>query len=144
MKALPLLLSLACLAAAAEQKPVRLFAEAEDFKVEKGEWREVPYGENYFAGTFAVTFLSRKACLGAPAQCQETVAVREVAIPYASDYQVAARFEQPWNFAVEFAVAIEQGGKEVYREVFGRLEDPKIWARSRGRWRRSATSMSSA
>jgi len=124
----PLLLSLACLAAAAGQKPVRLFAEAEDFKVEKGEWREVPYGENYFAGTFAVTFLSRKACLGAPAQCQEAVAVRAVAIPYASDYQVAARFEQPWNFAVEFTVAIEQGGKEVYREAFGRLEDPKIWA----------------
>ena len=39
-----------------------------------------------------------------------------------------ARYEQPFNFSVEFTVAIEQAGKTVYKEVFGRLEDPRIWA----------------
>ncbi len=32
---------------------LRLIAEAEDFAVESGEWRVVPWGENYFASTFA-------------------------------------------------------------------------------------------
>ena len=113
---------------AAEQKAIRLFAEAEDFTVERGEWRVVPWGENYYASTFAVTFLSRMACLGAPAQGQEAVATQQIEIPAASDYQVAARFEQPYRFAVEFTIEIEQGGKRVYRETFGRLDDPKIWA----------------
>ena len=128
---LPPLLCLAALtppAAAGEAKAIRLLAEAEDFTVEKGTWTVVPWGENYYAATFAVTFLSRKACLGAPEQCDEAVAVQQIVVPTASDYQVLARFEQPYRFAVEFTVAIEQGGKEVYRGTFGRLADPKIWA----------------
>ena len=51
--------------APADDKPVRLIAEAEDFSVERG-WNVVPYGEDYFASTLAITFLSRQACLGAP------------------------------------------------------------------------------
>ena len=114
----------------AQEKPVRLIAEGEEFKVEKGDWKVVPYGENYFASTFAITFLSRMACLGAPAQVekgQEAVASQTIKIPYADSYHVAVRYEQPYNFSVEFTVEIEQGGKVVYRDVFGRLEDPKMW-----------------
>jgi len=141
---------LACSAIAAEPKAVRLFAEAEDFAVQKGAWAVVPWGANYFPGTFANTFLSRKACLGAPAQCDQAVATQQITIPVASTYHVAARYEQPWNFAVEFTLEIEQDGKAapggrfqfarggqtgdglparvVYRQVLGRLADPKIWA----------------
>lgn len=114
----------------AQEKPVRLIAEGEEFKVEKGDWKVVPYGENYFASTFAITFLSRMACLGAPAQVakgQEAVASQTIKVPYADSYHVAVRYEQPYNFSVEFTVEIEQGGKVVYRDVFGRLEDPKMW-----------------
>jgi len=112
-------------------KAVRLIAEAEDFTVEKGAWRVVPYGENYFASTFAIAFLSRMACLGAPEQVargEEAVATQLVEIPAGSEYQVAARYEQPYNFSAEFAIEIEQGGKRLYRQTFGRLQDPKIWA----------------
>ncbi|NQT53269.1 hypothetical protein HQ576_14510, partial [bacterium] len=48
--------------------------------------------------------------------------------PYAGEFQVFVRYEQPYNFSCEFTVAVGQGGKEVYRETFGRLADPKIWA----------------
>lgn len=44
-------------------KPIRLIAEAEDFTVEKGQWNVVPIRENYYVATFAVSFLSRMACL---------------------------------------------------------------------------------
>ncbi len=110
--------------------PYRIFAEAEDFKVEKGAWKVVPYGENYFANTFAITFLSRMACLGAPGQVaagQEAVAVQEVNIAKATGYRVLARYEQPYGWSAEFTVEIEQAGKIVYRETFGRLADEKIW-----------------
>ena len=120
----------------AQEKPVRLIAEGEDFKVEKGAWNVVPYGENYFASTFAITFLSRMACLGAPAQVekgQEAVASQKVEIPYTDAYHVAVRYEQPYSFSVEFTVEIEQRGKVVYREVFGRLEDPKMWPMNRNK-----------
>src|SRR5207244_13483240 len=113
------------------QKPLRLLAEAEDFKVEKGPWKVVPFRENYYASTFAISFLSRMACLGAPEQVepgQEAVASQVVQIPGDGSYQVLARYEQPFNFAAEFTIAVEQNGKEVYRQVFGRLQDPKIWA----------------
>ena len=38
---------------AQDRRPVRLFAEAEDFTVKSPGWQVVPYRENYFAGTFA-------------------------------------------------------------------------------------------
>src|SRR3954451_9674940 len=120
-----LLILLALLAAPVQgaDKPVRLLAEAEDFTVEKGDWKVVPYRENYYASTFAVSFLSRMACLGAPEQVEagrEAVASQQVVIPSGGDYQVMARYEQPYNFSAEFVVEVEQGGMAVYRQVFGR------------------------
>src|SRR4051794_28076721 len=50
-------------------------AEAEEFSVESrgakndaGDWRPMPWGENYYCATFGNTFLSRKAFLGAAEQ----------------------------------------------------------------------------
>lgn len=111
-----------------QSKPIRLIAEAEDFKIVKGKWEVMPYRENYFASTFALTFLSRMACLSAPEQVEEeAVAEEKVIIPHDGTFDVLARFEQPYDFSVEFTVEIEQKGKVVYKEVFGKLTDPKIW-----------------
>lgn len=120
----------------AQDKPVRLIAEAEDFRIERGAWRVIPYRDNYFASTFAITFLSRMACLGAPAQVDkghEAVATQVVDIPCADAYHVAVRYEQPYNFSAEFTVEIVQGGKVVYRDLFGRLDDPKMWPMNRNK-----------
>ena len=115
-------------------KPVRLIAEAEDFTplapLENG-WRPLPFRENYFASTFAITFLSRMGCLSAPEQTDPkapAVAEQKIDVPSDGSYFVLARYEQPYNFAVEFTVAVEQGGKVVYQKTYGRLEDAKIWA----------------
>jgi hypothetical protein len=128
----PLLLTLAASLAGgawAADKPVRLFAEGEDFKLVSGDWKIVPWPENYYAATFAICFLSRMGCLAAPAQVEkEAVAALDIEIPVAADYQVFARYEQPVDFSVEFTVEVVQGGKVACRETFGRLEDPKIWA----------------
>lgn len=111
-----------------DERPVRLIAEAEDFKIEKGEWVAVPFRENYFASTFAMTFLSRMACLGAPAQPEtESIAAQIVDVPYESDYHLLARYEQPYNFSVEFTLVVEQDGQQVFKQIFGKLDDSKIW-----------------
>jgi len=118
-------------APAQDKKPVRLFAEAEDFTIRSPGWKVVPYRENYYAGTFAITFLSRMACLGAPEQIdpgKTAVAEQVVTIPYADAYELLVRYEQPFQFAAEFTVEIEQGGQVVATFPCGRLSDPKIWA----------------
>lgn len=112
------------------EKPIRLFAEAEDFKVVKPGWSVVPYRENYYASTFAITFLSRMACLGAPEQMEkgkEAVAEQTITIPRAGEFEVLVRYEQPYDFSAEFGVEVVQKGKTVYRETFGQLTDSKIW-----------------
>jgi hypothetical protein len=112
------------------EKPIRLIAEAEDFKVVNPGWSVVPYRENYFASTFALTFISRMACLGAPEQVEkgkDAVAEQTVTLPRAGTFEVLSRYEQPYDFSAEFGVEIVQKGKTVYRDTFGRLTDPKIW-----------------
>src|SRR4051812_26838868 len=96
--ALAVALAFSAPATAQEKTPVRLFAEGEDFTVKSPGWKIVPYRENYYAGTFAITFLSRMACLGAPEQLpagQKSVAEQVVQIPYADRYELLARYEQP-------------------------------------------------
>jgi hypothetical protein len=115
--------------AQAPARPLRLIAEAEDFTVVKGAWQRVPYRENYFAGTFAITFLSRMACLGAPEQVEtDAIAEQRVDIPQDGEFHVLARYEQPYNFSVAFTIEVEQAGKSVFKQTYGRLTDPKIWA----------------
>lgn len=114
-----------------QRLPVRLFAEAEDFTPTSPGWQVVPFRENYFACTFAVTFLSRMAALGAPEQLpagQTAVAEQLVEIPYADTYELLVRYEQPYNFSCEFTVEVEQNGQVAARFACGRLSDPKIWA----------------
>lgn len=126
---LPVLMSPA-LSNAQAKRPVRLIAEAEDFTLKGDGWSVVPYRENYFASTFAVSFLSRMACLGAPEQVpvgQIAIAEQVVTIPYADQFELLVRFEQPYNFSVEFTVEVEQGGRIVATFPCGRLTDPKIW-----------------
>ena len=81
-KMIKAILSVVCatvvtITANAQQKPVRLMAEAEDFTIKKG-WKVVPYRENYYASTFAISFLSRMACLGVPAQIKEEAISEQV------------------------------------------------------------------
>ena len=116
-------------ASAQDAKPIRLIAEAEDFTVEKGSWKVVPYRDNYYASTFAITFLSRMGCLGAPEQVKEdAIATQKIDLPTAGVFNVLARYEQPFDYSVEFTVEIEQAGKVVFKQLYGKLEDPKIWA----------------
>lgn len=108
------------------QQPVRLIAEAEDFTVKSG-WKVTPYRENYFASTFAITFLSRMGCLMADGNA---AAEQVIDVPVADEYDLLARYEQPFNFACEFTVEVEQAGQTT-RYVFGKRDDPKIWAMNR-------------
>lgn len=107
-----------------------IICEAEEFQVEKaaGGWRAKNWGENYYAATFANTFLSRKAFLGAPAQCDDSTASIEVRVPAAGRYLVLARYEAAYRFETQFSIRIEQGGKEVFRRLYGARDNIKIWA----------------
>jgi len=131
--AMKLLLSLLAVLATlspglAQPKPVRLIAEAEDFTPKDDGWAVVPYRENYFASTFAVTFLSRMAALGAPAQLNApAVAEQKIEVPVTDEFQILVRYEQPYQYAVEFTVEVEQNGKVLASHLCGRLQDPKIW-----------------
>ena len=73
--------------------------EAEEFQpASKGGWQAKKFGENYYAATFANSFLSRQAFLGAPEQCEETVASLKVNIKEAGRYLVLVRYEAAFRF----------------------------------------------
>jgi hypothetical protein len=130
--AIPLvaLLAISPPAPAQDKKPVRLFAEAEDFTVTSPGWKVTPYRDNYYACTFAITFLSRMGCLSAPDEMppgKKAVAEQAITIPYDDTFELLVRYEQPFQFACEFTVEVEQGGKVVASFPCGRLDQPKIW-----------------
>ncbi|MCJ8331026.1 MAG: beta-galactosidase trimerization domain-containing protein [Lentisphaeria bacterium] len=113
---------------AEDKRPIRLIIEGEDFSTDKG-WAAMPYRDNYFASTFAITFLSRQGCLSAPAQLEkgkQAIATKTVTIPYDGAFEVLSRYEQPYAFTAEFTIEIVQKGKTVYKKLFGKYDDPKV------------------
>ena len=112
-----------------------IFVEAEEFKVGRPEevgWRAGNWGENYYAATFANTFLSRKAFLGAPEQCKRSEAVMEVEVAKAGRYLVLARYEACFRFETRFRIRVEQGGQVRLDRGYGGRAQPKIWAFRKG------------
>jgi len=120
----------------AQGEPVRpapdgtFFCEAEEFQVVPGApgWQAKPWGENYYAATFANTFLSRKAFLGASAQCPETRATMDIEVAEAGNYLVLARYEAAYRFQTQFRIQITQNNQVVFDRGYGARENLKIWA----------------
>ena len=108
-----------------------IFCEAEEFTVEKPGWQARPWGENYYAATFANTFLSRKAFLGAPEDCDETVATIRVNVGEAGRYLVLVRYEAVYRFQTQFRVKVEQEGRVRMDRLYGARDNLKIWAFSK-------------
>ena len=106
--------------------------EAEEFQSgssdDKAGWMAKRFGENYYAATFANSFLSRQAFLGAPEQCDETVASLSVDIKDAGRYLVLVRYEAAFRFETQFRVQVEQNGKLVLNRLYGARDNLKIWA----------------
>jgi hypothetical protein len=107
-----------------------VLAEAEEFQVQgQGPgWRARPWGTNYFAATFANSFLSRKAYLGAPAQCDRSVASLDVRVPRAGRYLALVRYEACYRFETRFRLQIEQGGKTKLDRLYDARDNVRIWA----------------
>ena len=106
-----------------------IFCEAEEFKVAKPRWQAGYWGQNYYAATFANTFLSRKGFLGAPQQCdQDAVATINVDVKVAGRYLVLVRYEAAYRFETQFRVKVEQGGRTKLDRLYGARKNLKIWA----------------
>ena len=116
------------------QRDGSIIAEAEEFQIQPQStattcWQARNWGTNYYAATFANTFLSRKAYLSAPAQCDPgAVATRQVRIPTAGRYLVLVRYEAAYRFETQFTVRVEQDGQTVFERRYGGRDQIKIWA----------------
>src|SRR5438552_18591209 len=88
----------------------------------------MPWGENYFCATFANSFLSRKAFLGAPEQCDKCTASISVRVPKAGRYLALVRYEAVYRFETQFRLVVEQNGKKVLDRLYGARDNVKVWA----------------
>jgi len=104
-----------------------LVCEAEEFQIRSPGWEAKRWGENYYAATFANTFLSRKAFLGAPAQGDRSEASIRVMVPAAGRYLALVRYEAAYRFETQFRVVIEQNGRKTLDRLYGTRRNLKIW-----------------
>jgi hypothetical protein len=104
-----------------------VIAEAEEFNPEGPGWRPLPFGTNYYAASFANSFLSRKAYLSAEPQAQGTAAI-QVQVPKAGKYLCLVRYEACYRFETQFRVIVEQAGRKKLDRLFGARDNLRIWA----------------
>src|SRR5260221_10808764 len=119
-------------AARAAEAASTVIAEAEEFKIVSPGWEAKKWGTNYYAATIANTFLSRKAYLGAPEQCDRTEATMEITVPKAGIYLALVRYEAVYRFETQVRLRVTQGGKVKLDRLYGARENVKIWAFKEG------------
>src|SRR5262245_22471051 len=105
-----------------------IVAEAEEFQVTSPGWQARPWGDNYFCATFANSFLSRKAYLGAPEQAEHSTASITVQVPKAGRYLALVRYESVYRFETQFRLKVTQGGKDRLDRLYGARDNLTIWA----------------
>lgn len=105
-----------------------LVCEAEEFHVATPGWQARPWSEAYFCATFANSFLSRKAFLGAPEQCDRTTATIAVRVPKAGRYLALVRYEACHRFETQFRLRVEQNGATKLDRLYGARSNVKLWA----------------
>ncbi len=105
-----------------------IVCEAEEFRVASPGWQARKWGENYYVATFANSFLSRKAFLGAPEQCERTTATITARVPKAGRYLALVRYEAVYRFETQFHLKVEQGGKAKLDRLYGARDNLKVWA----------------
>lgn len=109
-----------------------LYAEAEEFQVRSPGWMAKDWGENLYFSSFANTFLSRKAFLGAGKQGPRTDASITVQVPRAGRYLALVRYEAAYRFETQFTLRIEQNDEVKLQRLYGARENDKIWAFRKG------------
>jgi hypothetical protein len=105
-----------------------VICEAEEFKVVSPGWEAKAWGANYYVATFANSFLSRKAFLGAPEQCARAVATITARVPNAGRYLALVRYEAVYRFQTQFRLKVEQGGQVKLDRPYGARDNLKVWA----------------
>ncbi|MBI3410160.1 MAG: beta-galactosidase trimerization domain-containing protein [Planctomycetes bacterium] len=106
-----------------------LVAEAEEFQVQQPGWKALPFGTNYYAATFANSFLSRRGYLGALEQVEKPVSASlEVQVPKAGKYLALVRYEAAYRFETQFRLVIGQNGKKLLDRLYGSRNNLRIWA----------------
>src|SRR5688572_17547729 len=102
----------------------QLLLEAEAFNAAPTApgWTAKPWGTNYYTATFANTFLSRKAYLGAPAQTDRAEARLDVTVPAAGKYLALIRYESVYRHQTRFRLHIVQNDKTKLDRQYGARE----------------------
>lgn len=109
-----------------------IVCEAEEFTPQGAGWKAKSWGENYYSATFANTFLSRKAFLGAAEQADAARAQIKVQVPAAGNYLALVRYEAAYRFETQFTLIVEQNGKKLLERLYGANKNPKLWAFKQG------------
>ena len=105
-----------------------IICEAEEFQVATPGWQAGNWGDNYYAATLANTFLSRKAFLGAPEQCENATASIDIQVASAGRYLVLVRYEAAYRFETQFRVVVQQDDRQLLDRMYGARDNLKIWA----------------
>ena len=105
-----------------------ILCEAEEFQTDGKGWQAKPFGTNYYAATFANSFLSRQAYLGALPQADKAAAHVEIEVPKPGKYLALVRYEAPFRFEAQFRLIVEQHGQKVLDRLYGSRDNLRIWA----------------
>lgn len=103
-------------------------AEGEFFQPQGPGWAVTPMDESYASHAYGGMWLTHGACLGAPADGQDAVAVQMVTIPAVGAYRVWSKYQAPPYFNYLHKIEVHQGGKKVFEHAYGKKGTDRLWS----------------
>lgn len=103
-------------------------AEGEFFRPQGPGWAVTPMNESYASHAYGGMWLTHGACLGAPADGQDAVAVQMVTIPAVGAYRVWSKYQAPPYFNYLHKIEVHQGGKKVFEHAYGKKGTDRLWS----------------
>ena len=106
-----------------------IVVEGEQFKpLDAKGWKVTHQNDSYGSHTYGGMWMSQGACLGAPADAVDSVAVYPIDAAKAGKYRVWSKYQAPPYFNYLLKIEIVQNGKTVFSSVYGKDGTPRLWS----------------
>lgn len=120
-------LAIGCAASALSAEVI--VAEGEKFKpLDRNGWKLTAQDDSYASHTYGGMWMTHGACLGAPADSENAVAIQTVAVPAAGAYRVWSKYQSPPYFNYLHRIEIVQSGRKVFSHIYGAADAHRLWS----------------
>jgi hypothetical protein len=106
-----------------------IVAEGEFFQPRDAKgWKVTHQQDSYASHTYGGMWMTHGGCLGAPADCADSLATQTIPVKEPGKFRVWSKYQAPPYFNYLHRIEIVQNGRTLFSHVYGKKGTDRLWS----------------